>query len=299
VLLTSIESQCGSIIDPKARPKVLREMPGMALIDGEGVAGPVCVRLAGDLARGKAAQTGIAIVSVRNTSWIAALGAYLVPLAREGFFAQLMAQSCKCMDAVPPGGIDACFSTNPMALAFPTAADPVVADFSTATMAMGRVGVLAKSGKKAAFPVFLTKGGELTDDPNAVLQGGAMLPAGGDADGHKGYALALWIEALTAMAGGSCNNPDAEQRQSFTLTLMAPDALGTGDWYRSEMSRLSGRIRSGRRRPGVDAIRLPGERLQAEVERARKGGVEVSAALLASLTAAAQRHHLAPPAVMN
>ncbi|MDD4889683.1 MAG: Ldh family oxidoreductase [Phycisphaerae bacterium] len=294
VLLANIESQCGSSIDPKHRPKVEREQAGMALIDGQGAAGPVCMRLAVELATRKARETGVAVVSVRNTTWIAGLGAYLAPLAREGFFAQLLAQSSKCLDAAPAGGVDACFSTNPMAIAFPTDADPVVADFSTAAMSMGKANTLAKAGRKSNQPVFFTKAGELTDDPKAVIDGGAMLPAGGDFDGHKGYALAFWIEALTAMAGGSCNNPAGEQRQSFTLIVIWGEAFGNMDWVRSEMHRMTARIHATRPRPGVKSVRLPGERLQTQAARSRTEGVDIADSLLATLNAAAERRGVKP-----
>ena len=295
VVLSYIEAQCGSGIDPKAMPRVVQERAASALLDGNRAAGGVCMRLAIEMARRKAREAGVAVVAVRNTSWIAALGPYLAPLAREGFMAHLLAQSCQCQDAAPHGSLDPCFSTNPMALAFPTDDGPVIADFSTAAMSMGRVRTLAKAGRKAAQPAFFTKDGQLTDDPNAVLQGGSMLPAGGDFDGHKGYALALWIEALTAMAGGRCNDPGSEQRQSFTLWLLDPDAFGQREWYVSEMRRMSARIRGGRPRPGVEAIRLPGERLFAEVERSKTSGVELTAGVLKTLTDAARRRGVPLP----
>jgi LDH2 family malate/lactate/ureidoglycolate dehydrogenase len=298
VLLSAIESQCGTMIDPKAQPKIVRDLPAMALLDGAGVAGAVCMRQAVELAKAKARKAGAAVVAARNTSWVAALGAWLVPLAREGFVAQLVAQSSKCQDAAPAGGIEACFSTNPMALAWPGDGEPIVADFSTAAMSMGKVNTLAKSGKKSHQPAFLDKDGKLTDDPNVVLGGGAMLPGGGDFDGHKGYALAFWIEALTAMLGGNCNNPDADQRQSFTLTLLWAEAFGNADWLRSEMRRMAGRIHATRPRPGHGPVRLPGERFLTQAERSKREGVELSDQLLAGLNKAAERRGAAPLVTM-
>lgn len=289
VLLSAIESQCGKLIDAKAQPLVVRELPAMALLDGNGAAGAVCMRLAVELGRAKARQVGSAVICARNTTWIGGLGGYIVPLARDGFFVQLSAQSSKCQDTAPAGGIDPCFSTNPIAFAWPAADQVAVADFSTAVMSMGKVTTLARAGKTAHCPVFLEKDGQLSDDPNVMLGGGAMLPAGGDCDGHKGYAMAFWIEALTAMAGGNCNDPQLEQRQSFTLTVIWADAFGNTDWLRSEMARMAGRIRNVRPRPGHGPVRLPGERFFAAVEKSRRDGVELSEPLLASLNKAAAK----------
>ncbi len=275
VIFAGLHAGNGTDFEISAKPEITKERGSTALIDGHRAAGGVCARLAVKLGREKARENGSAVISVRNTSWIGGLGAYLLPLAREGFFAQLLAQSSACLDAVPVGGLDACFSTNPIALAFPTHADPVVGDFSTAAMSMGKAKTLANAGKTALQPVFFTQKGELTDDPNALLGGGSMLTAGGDLDGHKGYILSLWIEALTAMAGGNCNNPDLEQRQSFTLMVIDPEAFADGDWYTGEMKRCLTRIKSGRTRPGVEEIRIPGERMQRQIADSMRTGVEI------------------------
>jgi L-lactate dehydrogenase len=294
VLLAAISGQVGSGIDPAARPQVVKEKSATALLDGNGAAGGVCMRLAVELARKKAAGNGCAVISVRNTTWVGGLGGWILPLAAQGLFAQLLAQSSKCQDSAPTGGIDACFSTNPVAMAFPADSGPALTDFSTAVMSMGKVNTLKKAGKKAPQPVFFTKEGELTDDPQAMIDGGSMLTAGGDLDGHKGYGLALWIEALTAMAGGNCNNPELDQRQSFTLIVLDPAAFEGGEHYVKEMARFAARIRGVRRRPGVDEVRLPGERALRQLAESRKSGVEMPAELLANLNAVAEKNGVAP-----
>jgi LDH2 family malate/lactate/ureidoglycolate dehydrogenase len=289
VLLAAINGQVGDGVDPAAKPEIVNERSATALIDGKRASGGQCMRLAVELARKKAAECGCATIAVRNTSWIGGLGSWILPLAKDGFFAQVLAQSNQCQDSTPVGGIDPCFSTNPIAMVFPTDTDPVMADFSTAVMSMGKVNTLKRAGKKAPQPVFFTKEGELTDDPQAMIDGGSMLTAGGDLDGHKGYAFALWIEGLTAMAGGSCNNPDVPQSQCFTLMVIDPKAFGDADHYNAELKRFTARIRSGRRRPGVTEIRLPGERAQKQIAESMKSGVFLSDDLFANLNAAAEK----------
>ncbi len=293
VLLAAIAGQIGKGIDATAKPEIVKEKGATALIDGNRAAGGQCMRLAVELARKKATECGCATISVRNTSWLAALGSWILPLAKDGFFAQLSAHNSQCQDATPVGSVDPCFSTNPMAMAFPTDADPVLADFSTAVMSMGKVNTLKRTGKKAPQPVFFTREGELTDDPQAMIDGGSMLTAGGDVDGHKGYALTLWIEGLTAMAGGNCNNPELPQKQCFTLMVVDPKAFGDADHYKGELKRLTKRIRGGRKRPGVEEIRLPGERAQKRLAESRKSGVFISDELLSTLNTAAENYGVA------
>lgn len=298
VILTAIAGQVGTLIDVKAGPKVLRERGATALIDGHRCVSHAAMRLALDLAVAKAREHGIAMVGARNTSWLGGLGTFLIPIARQRLFAQLWAQSSQCQDSAPYGGVDARFSTNPVAFAFPTAGEPVIADFSTAVYSMGKVGTLAAQGKRAPEKVFFDKAGRLTDDPKAVRDGGAMLMMGQQLNGHKGYALAFWAEALTAMAGGSCNNPALEQRQCFNLTVVDPTAFEGMDYYLTEMKRFVAHVKSSRLMAGFDAIRLPGERMLAQIERSKRDGIEMPQALVHRLNDAAAKHGLEALRVM-
>ena len=287
-----LDGQIGTEIDPKAEPVVVKERAASALIDGNGACGQLAVKLAGEIGARKAREGGIAMVGIRESFWIGALGVHVLRLAEEGLFAQLWAQTSTCKDCAPVGGIDAKFSTNPVALAFPTDEDPMVADFSTATVAMGKVGRMVRLGEKAEEPIFLDADGTLTDDPSVVRKGGSILFVGGKLFGHKGYALSLWCEALTAMAGGSSNNPDAPTRQCLNLTVIDPEAFAGRDYYDAEMQRFVAHVKASRRLPGVEAIRLPGERGFRSLREADKLGVAVEDATFASLARIAKKHGL-------
>ncbi len=288
VQLGAVISQIPDPINPAAEPKVVKDAGAIALIDGDGAIGQLSMRRAKELALAKAQQHGVAFVGVASTSWIAAMSVYLIDLAEQGFFAQLYAQSSQCQDCAPFGGIDPRLSTNPMALAFPTPGDPVVADFSTAAVSMGKVNQLTGNRQKAHAEVFMDNQGNVTDDPRVVRPGdgqppGSILFAGQMATGHKVYALSLWCEAMTAMVGGNCNNPDAPQRQTFTLTVIDGAAFAGMDAYRQEMARFIDWLKSSRALRGHDGIRLPGERGFTLLRQARAEGVPLSHAMLDKL----------------
>ncbi|KPK47474.1 MAG: hypothetical protein AMK72_08400 [Planctomycetes bacterium SM23_25] len=275
-VLLAVAGQLGGKIDPSARPRVVAESGAAATIDAKGVLGQLAMRRAKELAVAKARAHGVAMVGVRNTSWVGALGPFLIDIAEAGMLAMATAQSSACEDCAPIGGIDATFSTNPIALAFPTSGDPVVADFSTAAYSMGRIGQLVRAGRRAPEPAFLDKHGALTDDPAVVGDGGSVLFVGGRNFGHKGYALSLWCEALTALSGGSANNPRSPQAQSFTLTVIDPEAFAGSDGFLKEMKRFCAHVKASRPRPGTDPIRLPGERGFAALREAREKGVPLA-----------------------
>jgi LDH2 family malate/lactate/ureidoglycolate dehydrogenase len=295
VIFANFDEQVGKSIDPAAKPKLVKEKSATALIDGEGCFGQLCLRLASELAVRKARVHGAAVVGCRNTSWIAGLGSYLLPIAEQGLLAQLWAQSSACRDCAPVGGIDGRFSTNPVALAFPTPDGPVVADFSTAVMSFGRARRMAAEGRRSSAPVFLDPEGTLTNDPKAAAdRDGTLLFMGGESEGYKGYAFSLWAEALAVVAGGSANNPKLPGRQNFNLTVIDPEAFAGGDYFRREMKRFIAHVRSSRRREGVDAIRLPGDRARESFEESKRRGVELDPELFEKLNAIAAKNGLEP-----
>lgn len=296
VQLTSLDRAIGKDVDPARPPRVARDTGCTALIDGEGVIGQVAMHRAVRLGSAKAKEHGMAFIAVGNTSWIAAIGVYLIELAEAGLLAQAWCQSSQCQDCAPSGGLDARVSTNPIALAIPVkGGDPVLADFSTAAVSMGRTSRLAAAGRRAAHPYFMDSAGNATDDPTVMVDAngqrrdGSILFWGGLSEGHKGYAMSLWCEAMAALAGGSTNNPDAPSRQSFSLMVIDPEAFAGGNHFGRQMEHLAAWLKSSRPHPAFDGVRLPGGRGFAALRQARNDGVILSRKLAAQLDAMAQR----------
>lgn len=298
VQLTSLEGGIGASIDPAKQPRIVKSKGASALIDGDGAIGQIAMRAATQIAAAKAKEHGVAFVGVGNTSWIAALSVYLIPLAKEGMLAQVWCQSSQCQDCAPVGGIDPRLSTNPIALAFPTGGDPVVADFSTAAVSMGRTSRLARAGQKAQHPIFMDENGEITNDPTVMVsekgarRGGSILFWGGQSEGHKGYAMSLWCEAMTALAGGRTNDPQSPSRQSFSLMVLDPDCFAGREYFEGQIKHLIGWLQSSRVRPGHDKIRLPGERGQQSLRQAEKNGVPVDEKVLAQFEELAGKYEI-------
>lgn len=296
VQFAQIDANLGDTLDPALEPKVETDFGAIAVIDGKDCFGNLVVKAAKELAVKKARQYGVGFVSARNTNWIGGLGIHLYSLAEEGFMAQILAQSAACKDCAPFGGYEPRFSTNPIALAFPTDRDPVIGDFSTATMSLGSAKSLIARGAKADMERFLDKEGNATDDPSVMNDGGTLMFMGGDMDGHKGFALSLWIEALTVLAGGSANNPEHPNLQSFTLMVLDPEAFAGKEYYRKEMKRFIAHVKSSRTRKGVEAIRLPGEAGMARLADCREKGIPLDQGKLDMLAGLAESKGLEPPA---
>lgn len=178
-------------------------------------------------------------------------------------------------------------------LAIPTRGDPVLSDFSTTTISMGKLKRMAQKGEQAPEPIFLDTRGSLSRDPRVALEGGSVLLVGGPHYGYKGYALSLWAEAIAALAGGECNNPDTRISQSVGLLVIDPRAFGGQDHFYGQIERLKEHVRASRPRTGFAAVRLPGERLGRSLRESADGGIPVEEALLETLNALAAEHGLA------
>ena len=293
VLFAYWDDVVGTVIDPKAKPEVVKEKGASALIDGKNSFGQLSLKLAKEIAVKKAKANGIAMVGGNNSFWLGALGPQIVSLSEAGFFAQIWAQTNTCKDSAPWGGIDANFSTNPVALTFPAGDVPMVSDFSTSAMSLGKVNTMVRKKEKAPENLFLDKDGIPTTDPNVVSKGGSIFFMGGERYGYKGYALSLWTEALTAMGGGDANNPEKPSRQCYNLTVIDPEAFAGQSYYQTEIKRFLAHMKDSRLRPGFEAILLPGERASKEAQEADSKGIPLEEMMIDKLNAVAKKNNIA------
>jgi LDH2 family malate/lactate/ureidoglycolate dehydrogenase len=286
----------GRSIDPARQPQVLREGPAFAMVDGDRCFGNLAVRVAQQLAVDKAQRGGVATVTVRNTRWIGALHHHLIPIARQGMLGQLWCQCPRWPFVAPYGALEARLGTNPIAFGIPAEPDPIIADFSTSTMAAGMLKRLKAAGEKTETPRFLDAEGRPTDDPTVTDDGGTMMSIGGMVEGYKGLALSLYDEALAVLAGGSAAHPgEVPPHQNFTLIVHDPGHfVGRADFDR-EIKRFVEYVRSARTIEEGDSVRLPGDRGFAALRDCEHRGVPVEQRKLADLHRLAETHNVPLP----
>lgn len=119
----------------------------------------------------RACEHGLSFVSLKDTGWIGALGYHLADAARRGFLVVMWCHSSGFRSVAPFGGREPRFSTNPMAIAFPTKGDPFVADFSTSALSRGRQIQMKEKGELSAEPIFIDAEGKTSRDPCVCKQG--------------------------------------------------------------------------------------------------------------------------------
>jgi L-2-hydroxycarboxylate dehydrogenase (NAD+) len=230
---------------------------------------------------------GTGTVSVDNAFHYLWGGGYVMEAARRGYLAYTNC-TASLAEVVPFRGVHPTLGTNPHSWGFPTTdaiGYPIVIDWATSVIAMGRVQQLKREGKPLPPGAAVDASGKPTTDPDAAV---ALLPFGD----HKGYGLSLINEIVAALIGGSLPTirsraPVAGEKQgcAFFFQVIHPDAIsGTAFPFGRSQSDNVKAVLADILGHGNSGCMLPGQ-LEAEAaERtSRAGGLLFSTAEVAAL----------------
>ena len=103
-----------------------------------------------------------------------------------------------------------------------------------------------------------------------------------EAVGAEGFALALAMQSLGVLAGSGLGD---DKTYGYLMMAIKPDLMLPLDEYRRHMSEMLARVKTTPRQPGVDEIRLPGERSQRERARLKREGIEIDRKIYDALNA--------------
>jgi LDH2 family malate/lactate/ureidoglycolate dehydrogenase len=261
---------------PRRPMKALRETDVSLALDGGNNCGMLALYRAAEATIRKAAAHGIALVSVTD-AWMSGRSAYFVEMiARAGLVAIHTAASGPMV--APPGGAKAVLGTNPIAIAIPSAREPVVLDFGTSATMMTDLMLRERLGELLPEDVAIGPGGEPTRDP-ALARRGALLPFGG----YKGFGLALMIQALGLLGAEWDGDP------GYLFVAFRPDLFGPEDVFRRRVTQLIEDIKATPRQAGIDEIRIPSERAFRSRERLLGEGLTIDRLVFDALVALRER----------
>lgn len=232
-------------------------------------------------------QYGVGMVSVDNAFHYLWGGGYVMDAAKRGYIAYTNCTAALA-EVVPFGGKFPTLGTNPHSWGFPTTdalGYPIVIDWATSVIAMGRVQQLAREGKQLPPNAAVDEAGQPTTDPNKAKY---LIPFGA----HKGYGMALIDEIVGAFIGGSL--PTLRNRWSqvgddkgtctFFFQVWHPDAMNAGDFAkgRSQSENVKA-VLADILGHGNESCMLPGQlEAQAAARSAKNGGLLFSEAEVAA-----------------
>ena len=233
-------------------------------------------------------QYGVGMVSVDNAFHYLWGGGYVMEAAKRGYIAYTNCTAALA-EVVPFGGKFPTLGTNPHSWGLPTTdaiGYPIVIDWATSVVAMGRVQQLAREGKSLPPNAAVDANGHPTTDPKEAK---ALIPFGA----HKGYGLALINELVGAFIGGSLPTirnrwPQVGEGDKgtccFFFQVWHPDAMSGGDFAkgRSQSENVKA-VLDDLLGHGNEACVLPGQfEAQAAARCAEHGGLLFSAAEVAA-----------------
>jgi LDH2 family malate/lactate/ureidoglycolate dehydrogenase len=279
-----------------AEPRVVREGPAVALLDGENGLGPLVATRAMDVAIAKARAAGIGACAAFRSNHYGAAAVYALRACRAGLIGLATTNSVAAV--APPGGRVGRVGNTATAYAIPTDEEPpLVLDVSMSTAARSRFALHAERGQPLPEGWAIDAEGRPTTDARAGL-GGYLLPLGSPTAGHKGFGLAMLMDSLAGALSGARfgvelqRMTDADARPyGIGHFLLAVDPAWFGDpaAFRRKIDRMIRDLRDTPPQPGVDRIYAPGERSHARWLEAQQHGVTIPSELADRITA------LAPP----
>lgn len=269
---------CGKV-DGMAIPRIERAAPAAIKVDAAcGFAHPAIDAGFRELVPA-VRECGIAALAVRNSYNCGVVGHHVERLAHDGLIGLAFVNAPAAIAAW--GGRKPIFGTNPVAMAVPRRNGvPMVIDQSSSVVARGEVMLKAREGQSIPDHWGFDAGGRPTTDPNAVLEGGSMAPAGG----YKGATLALMVEILAAALTGANFSRDASSLADnkggpprIGQFFIAVDQAAFVSGFADRIETLFAAILS------ENGTRLPGEQRIAARAGAAQSGVAISRCLYEEL----------------
>jgi LDH2 family malate/lactate/ureidoglycolate dehydrogenase len=264
-----------NLYQPRRRVHAVHETPVSVMLDGGNNCGMYTLMRAAEMAIAKAREHGFGVIGLNN-SWVSGRGAiYVETIARAGLIGIHAVSSTQ--HVAPPGAAKPAYGTNPLSFGFPTAGDPFVIDLGTSAFMSTDLMFRERRGEPLPEGVAIDAQGRPTRDAKAA-RAGALLSFGG----YKGFALAMAAQALGVFAG---SGNDQEKNYGYLMMAMKPDLLMPLAEYRKQLSENLARIKATPRQPGVEEIRMPGERSFKERERHLREGIVIDRFIYEALLA--------------
>lgn len=265
-------------LNPRPTIRVLQEQGALALLDGDGGMGQLVGVRAMERCLRLTETHGLACVGVRRSSSLGAMAYYAMLAAPRGCIG-FAATNTELRIGMPPwGGVTPTLGNNPFAVAIPVATgQPIVVDMSlTATEPQGEV-------------------------PGAMAHRQALLGSGpitrAVMGGHKGYALAVALEAMCGVLTGAgfglahaheqigafATPPDLGHLfMALDISRLMPITL-----FQERLSALLTQINASELATGVERLWLPGELEWTRREARRRDGIPVTEEAFTTLQAVA------------
>jgi 3-dehydro-L-gulonate 2-dehydrogenase len=246
-------------VDLDGRLQRVKRLGSIEIHDGGFGPGILNALAAVDRAQALAAESGVGIVALRNTTHWMRGGTYGWRAVERGYVAIGWTNTESCMPAW--GGRDPRLGNNPFVMAVPRKKGPLVLDMAMSQYSYGRLQVTRLAGARLPFPGGFDAAGRLTDEPGPIEQSMRILPTGY----WKGSGLAILLDTLAAVLseGLATNEIDKVGRGSCggcsqVFIVFDPRQLGGEDFTDRVADGVVAQVTGSAPAEGVREVRYPG-----------------------------------------
>jgi uncharacterized oxidoreductase len=278
-------------------PEIVSDTGTISVWDARAGYGQVIARQAVEWAIEAAQRHGVAVNGLRNAH-LGRVGTYGEIAARAGMVALHFVNVASGPPPVAPfRGREGRFLTNPVCIAIPGTDnnEPILLDFATSRVALGKVRVAHNAGKPMLDGALLDHAGQPTTDPSVMYSEprGVVLPFGE----HKGSGLALVCELLAGAIVGSASvtTPTPPERgiiNGMLSIVIDPARLSTRESMMIEIDAMISWVKSAKPADLDLSVLVAGE--PERIARAARvaNGIEIDDATWAQLSAIAERYQI-------
>ncbi len=264
---------------------IINDTGSCITIDGEKLPGIWLTKRGLKLSSERAKIHGVSTVLIKNSHHNGALVAYLLPIVEQGLVPMIKCSVPSSATVAPFGGTKALLTPDPMALAFPTNYEPVLIDISASITTNNMIADKIVKKEMFDFNCLLTRDGIPTNDPKEVFENdGTVMPLGGLEYGHKGFGLALGIEALSQGLSGSGRSRKLKSMNlSIYIQVIDPEAFAGLKAFKNEMSFLYNECVNNPPINKNSKVRMPGQKALLNRKEAIQNGIKFSKQTLMTL----------------
>lgn len=275
---------------PGVAVRIERDQGALLTLDGGRGFGQTVGRQAMALAIERARQHGCAVVGLHDAHHLARIGEWAEQCAAAGMASVHFVNVLSAPVVAPWGGTDARLVTNPFCVGVPREPHPLILDYATSAIAVGKARVAYAKGVAVPPGALIDAAGAPTTDPAALFAEppGALLPFAQ----HKGYALAVMCEVLGGVLSGGRVQDGRRNGGVFNNMLsivLDADRLRGRAEREAQIAALERWVKASPAADPSAPVRLPGEPERAAERERRRDGIPIPAATAAALRAEAQR----------
>ena len=214
----------------------MKKMAGfnsLEIYDGDNGPGEINCYFITERSQCLADQSGISLVSIKNSNHFLAAAPYVELSAERGYLSMIFSSAGISMGV---GDSPKVIGNGPFGYSVQGQEHNVLFDICMAYASYGKLHTRADAGEKVPLYWGKDREGSYTEDPAEILEGGVPLPIGE----HKGFGLSMMIEFITSILanGDIALDKNKKSKGKFTHSIITIKPETVNDNYVDNVDKL-------------------------------------------------------------